>query len=368
MSGEKTTGAAPAMQSKFRAVMSRAKDDMLAGIDYMIPVVIGGALCFGIALAIGGAGMIDDPSIAGPANNILYQIGQAGLMLFIPVCGAGIAYSKAGKGAIAPALIGSYLAYTANAGFVGAIVVGFFSGWLVNLLNKVNFPEKFEALKGLLFVPFLASIITGFLVLGVIAPPLSAVMTALTNWINSMTGGSKLVLGAILGGMIGFDYGGPFNKTASAISISFMGEGIFTLTGAIAPAMTVPGLSIFFASLLAPKKFTKKERENAPATAVIALTTISEVAIPYAAADPVPTMISTALGGAVSGAIAMEFGLEVMAPIGGVFVIPVMSNVLLFAVSLLAGTAVSTLLLVLLKKKRPQEEGDAKVAEQALAE
>ncbi len=336
------------------SVFKTIEKHLLTGIGYMIPVVIGASFCFGIALAIGGADMTRDPSIGGPVLECLYNAGSYGLALFIPICGAYISWSIADRAGIAPALIGSYMAYQANAGFIGAIVVGFFAGYLVELLKKIKFPAVLEQVKTLMFLPFVATLVVALFVNFVIAPPVGAAMTALENWVMGMTAGNKLILGAVLGAMIGFDYGGPVNKTAVAVAVSFMTAGTFTLCGAIAPAMTVPGLGICIAALVCPRKFTAEERGNAPSTGIVALSTISEVAIPYAASDPLRVMLASSIGGGVSGAIAMMFDVEVRMSLGGLFVLPVTVNIPMYLVAMFAGSAVCALILILLKKDVPE--------------
>ena len=328
----------------------------MVGVSYMLPVVVGGAICFGLSLAIGNTDMFADSMSHGYLAHILFTAGNAGMALFIPVFGAYVAYSIADRPGIAPGLIGSYLAYNAGTGFVGALFVGLLAGWFVNILKKVSFPASLRPIKTILFIPVISTFVIGAFVILVISTPLSAASTAMTNWLSSLSGSNAIIFGAVLGAMGGFDYGGPVNKVAYSLACALLGDGVYNVIGAVGPAITIPGIGLWLATVLAPKKYTITEKTAGKAGALMGLCSVSEGGIPFAATDPVRIMFATTLGGAVSGAIAMVSGVEIMAPMGGVLILPVVKNLPMYFVSLIAGILTIALTANLLKKDLTEEE------------
>jgi len=343
-------------KKSFLEILLTIRDHLMVGVSYMLPVIVGGAVCFGVSLALGGTALFDDPMSKGIIPYILYTGGQAGMGLFIAVFGAYVAFSVADRPGIAPGLIGAYMANAVGAGFIGALLAGLAAGYLVQLLKKVQFPSSLKPIKSILFIPVVSTVVISALVLLVIAGPIAAASAALTAWLTSLSGANALIFGAVLGAMGGFDYGGPINKVAYTLACGLMADGIYTVIGAVGPAITVPGIGLWLATVLAPKKYTITERTAGKAGALMGLCSVSEGGIPFAATDPVRIMFATTLGGAVSGAIAMVSGVEIMAPMGGILILPVVTNLPMYFVSLVAGIVVTALTANLLKKDLSEEE------------
>ena len=342
-------------QSGFVKSLLKVRDHLMVGVSYMLPVIVGGAICFGLSLAIGNTDMFADPKSHGYIAYVLYTAGQAGLGLFIPIFGAYVAYSVADRPGIGPGLIGAYLAYNGGAGFIGALIVGLAAGYFVLLLKKVNFPSALKPIKSIVFIPLVGTIVISAFTLLVVNTPLAAMTAALTTWLTNMSAGSAILFGAIVGAMGGFDYGGPINKIAYGLACGLMADGIYTVIGAVGPAITIPGIGLWLATVIAPKKFSLTEKAAGKAGAVMGLFSVSEGGIPFAATDPLRVMLATTLGGAVSGAIAMASGVEIMAPMGGILVFPVVKNIPMYIVSLVAGILVTAAVVVLLKKNLSEE-------------
>lgn len=235
---------------------------------------------------------------------------------------------------------------------MGALVAGFVAGYTILLLRKVcdKLPDFLEKIAPVLIYPLIGILIMGLLMSFIVEPVMGGINTALNNGLTSMGGTSKVILGLILGGMMAIDMGGPFNKAAYVFGTAAIAAGNYDIMAAVMIGGMTPPCAIALATLLFKKKFTKEERESGPTNFIMGLAFITEGAIPYAASDPIHVLPSCVIGSGVAGALSMLFGCTLMAPHGGIFVFPVVGNALMYVVALVAGTAVSTILLGILKK------------------
>ena len=262
--------------------------------------------------------------------------------MMLPVLAGYIAYSAAGKPALAPGFIGGYLSGQIKAGFLGAMLAGLIAGYLVNLLKKLPVSKHIRPVMPILVIPILSSLAIGLLMLEVLGVPIANLMTAATNMLRAMNTGSSLLLALMLGAMIAFDMGGPVNKTAFFFGAAMIQEGDFRIMGACAAAICIPPLGMGIATLLRPKLWTEEEREAGIAGITMGLIGITEGAIPFAASDPVRVIPCIMAGSMTAAAIAMSGGVGDHAPHGGPIVFPVVDHRVAFAVAILAGVAVTS--------------------------
>ena len=248
--------------------------------------------------------------------------------------------------------VGGMLAAGGTSGFLGALAAGFAAGYIILALRRIcdKLPQAIEKIAPVLLYPVLGILIMGLLMAFIVEPVMGGLNTALNNGLTSMGGSSKLILGMILGGMMAVDMGGPFNKAAYVFGTAAIASGNYDVMAAVMIGGMTPPCAIALASLLFKKKFTKEERESGPTNFIMGLAFITEGAIPFAAADPLHVLPSCIIGSAAAGALSMLFGCTLMAPHGGIFVVPVMGNALMYLAALVAGTVISALLLGILKK------------------
>jgi PTS system fructose-specific IIC component len=318
----------------------------------MLPVVVAGGLAIALAFAFGGIYAGDQEGTLGWA---LMQIGGAtAFALFVPVLGAFIAYSIADRPGITPGLVGGMLANSVGPGFLGAILAGFIAGYLTQFLSeKIKLPQNLEGLKPVLILPFVSTTVVGLLMIYVIGPPMKIVLNAMTAWLEGMQEGSAILLGVILGAMMAFDMGGPINKAAYTFSVGLLSSKVYGPMAAVMAAGMTPPLGLALAAHLFKNKFTHEEREASNAAIVLGISFITEGAIPYAARDPFRVIPSIMAGSAVTGALSMLFGCKLLAPHGGIFVLPIpnaVQHLVLYAVAIIIGTLVTAATLYFAKK------------------
>lgn len=337
-----------ASQNTANSAAHQAYQHLLTGVSFMLPLVVAGGLLIALSLVFG----IDAQS--GTLADALQQIGIAAFALMIPLLSGYIAYSMAGRSGLAPGMIGGMLASTLDAGFIGGIASGFIAGYSVRLLlHHLTLPTNLAALKPVLIIPLLASLITGLLMTYIVGGPVAWLMSALTDFLNSLGAVNALLLGALLGAMMGFDMGGPVNKAAYAFAVGLLTAHNYGPMAAAMAAGMVPALGMGLATLLARYKFTLSEREAGKAAWVLGLCFISEGAIPFAAKDPLRVIPATLVGGAVAGALAMGWGAKLVAPHGGIFVffIPYAIEPMLgYAIAIASGTLVTGGMYAVLKR------------------
>ena len=334
---------------------------LMTGVSYMLPVVVAGGLLIALAFAFGGIYAGDAEGTFGWA---LMQIGGAtAFALFVPVLAGFIAYSIADRPGLTPGLIGGMLATTVGAGFLGGIVAGFIAGYLTQFLNdKIKLPENLQGLKPVLILPLVSTLIVGLLMIFLIGPPVKAALNGLETWLMGLQQGSALLLGLILGAMMGFDMGGPVNKAAYTFSVGLLASKIYAPMAAVMAAGMVPPLGLALAVTVFKNRFTPDEREAGKAAFVLGISFITEGAIPYAARDPLRVIPSIMIGAAVTGAMSMMFGVHLLVPHGGVFVLLIpnaVTQLLLYILAIAAGTGVTAAMLFFVK--RPLAESNAQV-------
>lgn len=325
---------------------------LMTGVSYMLPLVIAGGLAIAIAFAIGGIQAGDDPStLAGALNTIG---ARAAFSLFIAVLSGFIAYSIADRPGIAPGLVGGLLAQNMGAGFIGGIVAGFLAGYLTKFLaDKIKLPKTLEGLKPVLILPFLSTVIVGLLMIFVIAPPVGALNTAMNAWLNGMRGANALLLGALLGGMMAVDMGGPINKAAYTFAVGLLASKVYGPMAAVMAGGMTPALGVGLAATFFKSRFSAEDRDARGPALVLGLSFVTEGAIPFAAKDPLRVIPALVVGSAVAGAISMVASVQLLVPHGGVFaaLIPgAVSPLGAYLLAIVAGSVVSALLLFALKK------------------
>ena len=322
---------------------------LMNGVSHMLPFVVGGGILIALAFLIDGLCVDMNALSAADRGNFgtitpvaaqLKTIGNLAFGLMLPVLAGYIGEAIGDRPALA-------------VGFLGALVAGFVSGYLILLLRKLcdKLPEALEKIAPVLIYPVFGILGIGLLMNFAVEPIMGAINTALNNGLTGMGGSSKIVLGLILGGMMAIDMGGPFNKAAYVFGTAAIAAGNYDIMAAVMIGGMTPPCAIALATLLFKNKFTKSEREAGPTNFVMGLEFITEGAIPYAAADQLHVLPSCIVGSAVAGALSMAFGCTLMAPHGGIFVFPVVGNALMYLVALVVGTVISAVLLGVLKKK-----------------
>ncbi|EKN6164228.1 PTS fructose transporter subunit IIBC [Yersinia enterocolitica] len=324
---------------------------LLTGVSYMLPMVVAGGLCIALSFVFG----IKAFEVKGTLAAALMQIGGgSAFALMVPVLAGFIAFSIADRPGLTPGLIGGMLAVSTGAGFLGGIIAGFLAGYVAKAIStKLRLPQSMEALKPILIIPLVASLIVGLVMIYVVGTPVAKIMTGLTNWLQSMGTANAVLLGAILGAMMCTDMGGPVNKAAYAFGVALLSSSVYAPMAAIMAAGMVPPLAMGLATLLARHKFDKGEQEGGKAALVLGLCFISEGAIPFAARDPMRVLPCCIAGGALTGALSMAFGAQLMAPHGGLFVLLIpgaIHPVLLYLVAIIAGTVLAGGLYAMLKR------------------
>lgn len=335
---------------------------LMNGVSHMLPFVVGGGILIALAFLIDGLCVDMNALSAADRGNFgtitpvaaqLKTIGDIAFGLMLPVLAGYIGEAIGDRPALAVGFVGGLMAANGKSGFLGALVAGFVSGYLILLLRKLcdKLPEALEKIAPVLIYPVFGILGIGLLMNFAVEPIMGAINTALNNGLTGMGGSSKIVLGLILGGMMAIDMGGPFNKAAYVFGTAAIAAGNYDIMAAVMIGGMTPPCAIALATLLFKNKFTKSEREAGPTNFVMGLAFITEGAIPYAAADPLHVLPSCIAGSAVAGALSMAFGCTLMAPHGGIFVFPVVGNALMYLVALVVGTVISAVLLGVLKKK-----------------
>lgn len=327
---------------------------LMNGVSHMLPFIIGGGIL--IALAF----LLDDYSID-PANfgmntpiaAFFKTVGGTAFDFMLPVLAGYIAMSIADRPGLAVGFVGGALANAGGSGFLGALLAGFIAGYLILGLKKIlsKLPASLEGIKPVLLYPFLGILLIGLIIIFVVNPPVSALNTGIENGLNSMGGTSKILLGAVLGGMMAIDMGGPFNKAAYVFGTASLATGQYDIMAAVMIGGMVPPLAIALCTTFFKGLFTERERQSGLTNYVMGLSFITEGAIPFAAADPLRVIPACVAGSAVAGALSMQFGSSLMAPHGGIFVLPVISNPLGYFIALVVGSLVGMVVLAALKKK-----------------
>ena len=325
---------------------------LMTGVSHMLPLVVAGGLLIAVSFMF-GIEAFKDETIAGGLPKALMDIGGgAAFHLMIAVFAGYVAFSIADRPGLAVGLIGGMLATTAGAGILGGIVAGFLAGYVVQFLNSIiKLPPSFTSLKPILILPLFGAAIVGLLMIYLINPPVKALMDALVDWLNTMGQTNAVILGLILGAMMCVDMGGPVNKAAYTFGVGLIASQQYVPMAAVMAAGMVPPIGMAIATLLARSKFTANQRDAGKASFVLGLCFISEGALPFVAADPVRVIISSILGGATAGAISMGLGITLQAPHGGLFVIPFVSQPLMYLGAIALGSVVTGVIYSVIKQK-----------------
>ncbi len=325
---------------------------LMTGVSHMLPFVVAGGLLIAISFMF-GIEAFKDPNIAGGLPKALMDIGGgAAFHLMIAVFAGYVAYSIADRPGLTAGFVGGMLATTAGAGILGGIIAGFLAGYVVKFLNDtIKLPASLTSLKPILILPLLGSAIVGLAMVYVINPPVSSIMEALSSWLKSMGEINAIVLGIVLGVMMCTDMGGPVNKAAYTFSVGMLASDVNTPMAAAMAAGMVPPIGMAIATWIARNKFTVNQRDAGKASFVLGLCFISEGALPFVAADPVRVIATSILGGATAGAISLGLGITLQAPHGGLFVIPFVSQPLMYLAAIAIGSAVTGITYAVIKPK-----------------
>ena len=334
---------------------------LMNGVSHMLPFVIGGGILIAIAFLIDGFAVdlnslpFDERSNFGtitPMAAMFKSIGGVAFGFMLPILAGFIAMSIADRPGLAVGFVGGAIAANGTSGFLGALVAGFVAGYLVRLLKKLfeKLPEGLEGIKPMLLYPVIGIFLIGVIMTYVVEPPIGALNVMINNGLNSMNGAKAILLGALLGGMMSVDMGGPVNKAAYVFGTASIAAGNYTIMAAVMVGGMVPPLAIALATMFFKNKFTEEERKAGPTNIVMGLSFISEGAIPFAASDPLRVLPSCIIGSAVAGALSMAFNCTLMAPHGGIFVFLTVGHPLLYLISLAVGSVVGCVILGLLKK------------------
>ncbi len=364
---------------------------LLTGVSYMIPFVAGGGLLIALGFLLGGYEIVKTPtdiilgnsftnlpaatenSLFNFANGtslgvylgaVFFSIGAASMGFLVPALAGFIAYAIADRPGIAPGFVAGAVSGLMGAGFLGGLVGGLLAGFIAWAIGRLNVPRWLRGLMPVVIIPLVASIVASGLMIVVLGGPIAGLTLALNDFLAGLTGVSAIVLGIILGVMMAADLGGPINKVAYSFAVAGLGAATLAnpaplqIMAAVMAAGMVPPLALALATTLDRRLFSKAERENGKAAWLLGAAFISEGAIPFAAADPLRVIPAGIVGGALTGAISMAAGVTSQAPHGGIFVFFAIGNLAMFIIAILAGTVVSALLVIVLKRfvrRRPIE-------------
>lgn len=353
-------------ENKFRQIYK----SLMNGVSHMLPFVIGGGILIAIAFLI-------DAKNAGSPNfgsvnvvaKLFKTIGEYSFNFMLPILSAYIASSIADRPGLAVGFVGGYMATIPNAsfistttdtsaGFLGALVAGFVSGYIILFIKKITnkIPKSFDGLKPTLIYPVLGILLIGIIMYFIINAPFAFINNIITNFLNSLNNTSIVLLGVILAGMMSIDMGGPINKAAYVFGTAAITSGNYSIMAPVMIGGMVPPLVIALSSTIFPNKFTKKERTDGKVNYIMGASFITEGVIPFAASDPWRVILSCVIGSSIAGGLCAAFGCELMAPHGGIFVLAVIKNPLLYLLSLIIGTVVGSIVLGILKKDITNQE------------
>ncbi|MBO0899718.1 PTS fructose transporter subunit IIBC [Cellulomonas sp. zg-ZUI22] len=369
--------ATPAARSGARSVGAgtRVRQWLMTGVSYMIPFVAAGGILIALSymlaqVAWGGAEgaievtAVDQAEVVASFDFaslqdwsvVLLATGQLAFGFLVPVLSGYIAYAIADRPGLVPGFLGGAAAGFVGAGFLGGLVTGFLAGGVALWISRWKVPRGVRGIMPVVVIPLLSSAIVGVVMLVLIGRPIAAAMDGLSSWLEGLSGSSAVLLGLLLGAMMGFDLGGPVNKVAYTFAVTGLAtEGLATdatqyrIMAAVMGAGMVAPLALALASTVRKRLFTHAEQENGKAAWLLGASFISEGAIPFAAADPWRVIVSSVVGSAATGGIVMAVGSTLVAPHGGIWVLPLIGNPVGFLLAVVVGTLVSALVVVVLK-------------------
>ena len=327
---------------------------LMSGVSNMLPFVVGGGILIALSFMFGiTASNPNDPSF-NPIAKLLNDIGGGNaFFLMVPVMAGFIGMSIADRPGFAPAMVGGLISLNNGGGFLGGLIGGFLGGYVVILLKKLfnKLPDSFEGLKPVLLYPLFGIFITGALMYGFIVDPIATLNNGVTEFLKSLGTGNLVLLGVVLGAMMATDMGGPINKAAFTFGIMMITAGDYAPHAAVMAGGMVPPLGIALATTFFKDKFTKDERDAGKTCYIMGLSFITEGAIPFAAADPARVIPASIIGAGIAGGLSMLFGVQLPAPHGGLFVLPVVTNPVMYLLAIVIGSVVTAVILGVIKKK-----------------
>lgn len=344
---------------------TRLRGWLMTGVSYVIPFVAAGGLLIALGFAFGGYEINDAPKVTeqfdwGSLQSwaaLMFQTGAAAFGFLVPILAGFIAFAMADRPALVPGIVGGYIATQAPspeapAGFIGGLAAGLLAGAVVLLIKRVKVPRTLAGIMPVVVIPLISTFIVGFAMFVVLGPPIGALTAALTAWLNGLSGTHRVLLGIVLGMMMGFDMGGPINKTAYAFAVAGLStatDASLMIMAAVMAAGMTPPLGLALATVVRRRLFTHVEQENGKAAWVLGASFITEGAIPFAAGDPLRVIPSLMAGSAVAGGLSMLFGCTLRAPHGGIFVVPLIGKPFLYLLAIIAGSVVTTVCVIGLK-------------------
>lgn len=331
---------------------------LMNGVSHMLPFVVGGGILIAIAFLVD----VYDP--ANPANfgsntplaAFFKTVGGTSFGFMLPVLAGFIGMSIADRPGLVAGFVGGAMANTGGSGFLGALIAGFAAGYIILGLRKACkvLPESLEGIKTILIYPLLGVLLMGIAITFIINPPVSAINTWLVDTLKGMDPSSRILIGAVVGGMMSIDMGGPFNKAAYVTGTALLASGEYGVMASVMAGGMVPPIAIALCTTFFGNRFTEAQRKSGITNYVMGLSFITEGAIPFAAADPARVIPSCVIGSALTGALSMAFECTLRAPHGGIFVVPTIGNPLMYILAIIIGSVVSMLLLAFLKKPLKQ--------------
>ena len=326
---------------------------LMSGVSNMLPFVVGGGILIAFSFMFGiNASNPNDPSYNYFAK-LLNDIGGGNaFFLMVPVMAAFIGMSIADRPGFAPAMVGGLISLNSGGGFLGGLIGGFLGGYITLLLKKVfnKLPESLDGIKPVLLYPLFGIFITGAIMYLFIVNPIAAINTGISNFLKNLGTGNLILLGALLGAMMSTDMGGPINKAAFTFGIAMIASGQYAPHAAVMAGGMVPPLGIALATTIFRNKFSADERDAGKTCYVMGLSFITEGAIPFAASDPIRVIPSCMIGAAISGALTMAFHIELRAPHGGIFVLPIVNNPVMYLLAIVVGSVITAFILGFIKK------------------
>ncbi|MCZ9875589.1 fructose-specific PTS transporter subunit EIIC [Brachyspira hyodysenteriae] len=326
---------------------------LMSGVSNMLPFVVGGGILIAFSFMFGiNASNPNDPSYNAFAK-LLNDIGGGNaFFLMVPVMAAFIGMSIADRPGFAPAMVGGLISLNSGGGFLGGLIGGFLGGYITLLLKKVfnKLPESLDGIKPVLLYPLFGIFFTGAIMYLFIVNPIAAINSGISNFLTNLGTGNLILLGALLGAMMSTDMGGPINKAAFTFGIAMIASEQYAPHAAVMAGGMVPPLGIALATTIFRNKFTADERDAGKTCYVMGLSFITEGAIPFAASDPIRVIPSCMIGAAISGALTMAFHIELRAPHGGIFVLPIVNNPIMYLIAIVVGSVITAAILGFIKK------------------
>jgi len=337
--------------------LARHKQYLLTGVSYVVPFIACGGILIAAAISVAPMTATGPDFSDHPTLKLILTIGESAFKLALPVLAGYIAYAMAGRPGLVPGFVGGFIAAipqvvgakNANAGFLGAILIGLVAGHVTNALKRMPVPQMIRPVMPIIIIPILSALPVGLLMLA-LNMPIAQIMVSLGEFLEGIQSGSKILLAMLLGAMIAFDMGGPVNKAAFFFGSALIEQRQYSVMGACAAAICTPPLGLGVATLLKRKLWTQEQRDSGLAAIGMGMIGITEGAIPFAAGDPVRVIPSIMFGSMVAATIAMLGGVGDHAPHGGPIVLPVVDNRLMFIIAILVGTLVTAFLINTIKR------------------